>query len=542
MATTLIGRLIFRLKAEGLSEATKVQSKMREIEAAARRLANSPIGNWGVRFQKQLDTLRLAPREFEQVRSSWQRLHDDMKRRNISTALRSQEISAWKNSTVSAFAAAKSEHAAMAAAIERNARTHVTRMRNIMRPVMVAGGFYTGAYGIGLAGRQGLTASAKEERERFRQDMAGIPDDEQGVMFDEAERLSGKYRAASFTEIAEMARVARAMMGSTERGVAVLEAMVQGLVALKSTKGTDAGSSEINRLLRGIDNLGKNAEGEIGLDDTRQIIDGLIRASQIEGVELDAGKLFDFARRGKIAAPALSTEFIATTAAAMMQDMTAEGFGTALSSAYQSLVIGSNATASKVNLEEQRRIGIRQGDGKGELVDPALFGQNPYEWVQKHLIPALQKDGVDTSDDVATAQAVAKLARNTLATGMLARMIQQREQIDRLVRAYSETMGLAAAEQASTRDPFLAWEGFKSSLENLSGAMGGMPHIVSGLNSLTDVINGVQQAIRDGDPTVSKAATIGGVAAGGGLARCPRKGRLRINHRRHEPEHGRGEP
>ena len=296
----------------------------------------------------------------------------------------------------------------------------------------------------------------------------------------------------------------------------------------------------MNRLLRGIDNLGKNAEGEIGLDDTRQIIDGLIRASQFEGVELDAGKLFDFARRGKIAAPALSTEFIATTAAAMMEDMTAEGFGTALSSACQFLGdriechrLESQPRGTAAHRDPARRRQRRTGSTRRYSV------KNPDEWVQKHLIPALQKDGVDTSDDVATAQAVAKLARNTLATGMLARMIQQREQIDRLVRQepHSKLMALLPRNRRAQETPSSPGEGFKSSLENLSGAMGGMPHIVSGLNSLTDVINGVQQAIRDGDPTVSKAATIGGVAQAVARRVCPSEKRdRRINHRRHEPD------
>lgn len=46
-----------------------------------------------------------------------------------------------------------------------------------------------------------------------------------------------------------------------------------------------------------------------------------------------------------------------------MQDMTPEGFGTALSSAYQAFVVGSNAVASKDNIKAQRNLGLRTGKG-----------------------------------------------------------------------------------------------------------------------------------------------------------------------------------
>jgi hypothetical protein len=79
-------------------------------------------------------------------------------------------------------------------------------------------------------------------------------------------------------------------------------------------------------------------------------------------------------RRAKIAGPGFSTEFLANVAPALIQDQTAPGAGTALSSAFQAFVIGSNAVASKKNLAEQERIGIRK-DGK--LVNSQLMGENP---------------------------------------------------------------------------------------------------------------------------------------------------------------------
>lgn len=527
MARTLIGQLILRLKAEGLHEADKVGAVMRSVEASAKRLSNTPAPAWGVGFQRQLERLKLTKSEINSVRTSWATMHDEIRRKNLSGALRVSELASWKNATVMQFAAARDEHARAMQAIEDRARVHNRILRGITRSALVAGGAYTGAYGMGMVGRQGVIASAVEERERFRADMAGIPEREQAQLFDEALRLSMKYRAASLPEIAEMARNARATMGTTDRAISVLEQLTQGLVTLKSTKGPDAAAHELNRLVRGIDNLGKNAEGDIGIEDTKALIEGLIRASQIEGRELDVGTLFDFARRAKVAGPALDTDFLANVAPAIMQDMTSHGAGTALAMAFKSFIIGDRSIAGRRYMQAQSDMGLRDGltlnsrgnvENAGSIIDPDLLGRNPYEWVKEYLIPALEGKGVDTADDNAIAQAVGKLSGNTNATGMLTRMVQQREQIDRLILAYQNTLGLDAAETASSRDPFVAWEGFKSALANLSGAMGGMPSIISGLNTFADAINNIQKRIREGDPLVSNMATVAGVGVAGGGA------------------------
>jgi hypothetical protein len=66
---------------------------------------------------------------------------------------------------------------------------------------------------------------------------------------------------------------------------------VKSLVALQLSKGVDAAPGELSELLRGIDNAGKNVGGPMGIKQAQEIIAGLIRASQIEGRELDIGSL-----------------------------------------------------------------------------------------------------------------------------------------------------------------------------------------------------------------------------------------------------------
>lgn len=499
MAKTFIGELILRLKDEAGTQAqqtaAKIDGAVNKIEAAGRRLSAAP---WGVGFQRQLDKIGASSSDIDRLRRSWDALYADMSGKNLSKALQKSEVAGWKTATLTHFA---QQQAALREEMKKTEQ-HAKNWRNSMNAIFKAGlvtmGAYTGAYMGGVMLQGGITASSEWEREKYRQRMASIPQGERNAIIAESQRLGGIYSSVGITDIAELGRGARSMMGDNQRGLEILPDLVRGMVALQSAKGTDVAIEEMRGLLRGIDNAGQNAGGEIGVQNTREIIAGMIRAAQIEGADLDVGKLFGFARRGKIAVPGLSTNFLATTAPAFMQDMTAEGFGTALSSAYQAFVIGSNAVASKQNIENQIALGIRDENG---LVGAKQFGTDPYQWVKDVLIPALKKSGTDVTDDTAVAQQIAGLSRNTNATSLLARMVQQSPQIERLIGQYGSAMGPEAADQARNEDPFVAYKGFLESLRNLAAAVGEdvMPTIVSGLNSLANGINQLQQAWRDGD-------------------------------------------
>lgn len=512
MAKTLIGQLVLMLqdKASGpaKSASRNVSSSIREIERSAGRLDNA---KWGAGFQRQLEKLGVSGRTLDGVGTSWDKLHRKLSSKNLSTALRKSEISAWKTATIGHF----TDIRAQMSKTEARARHHKRIMSSALRPAYLMAGGYTGAYLGAHAGRGALRASSEFQREGFRQQMANIPIEQRAKILARAQKLSAKYPSVNVTDIQEMGRSARNTMGGTDRGLEVLDSMVKGLVTLQSAKGVDAATTEMMNLMRGVDNLGKNASGLVGVKNTVDIIDGLVRASQIEGADLNIGKLFNFARRSKIAGPGLSTEFLMTTAPAFMQDMTAEGFGTALSSAYKAFVIGANDTASKKNLAAQHAIGIRTGEGKGELVDGELFGNDPYAWTKKYLVPALADTGTDMSSETSIAKAISQLSRNSMATGLLTRMVTQQDQVDRLKGFYSQSMGIDAANKARTNDPFVAFEGMIKSFENLSASVGThvMPTIVPALNSMSDTVNRFAKSVMEGD-----SASLGAIGAGGAAA------------------------
>ncbi|MGB3027304.1 hypothetical protein [Paradevosia shaoguanensis] len=168
--------------------------------------------------------------------------------------------------------------------------------------------------------------------------------------------------------------------------------------------------------------------GPEGIANVVAMIDGLVRAAQVEGEDFDPGAIVDFARRAKTAGAGWSTDFIANYASAIMQDLGGPAAGTALASAFKSFVLGDNQINGKVYRQRQYELGIR--DRKtDEIVGAELFTTNPFLWTQQYLIPALQKAGIDTSDDGAVARAVGKLSGSSTATAQLTRFIQQQDQM-----------------------------------------------------------------------------------------------------------------
>jgi hypothetical protein len=136
--------------------------------------------------------------------------------------------------------------------------------------------------------------------------------------------------------------------------------------------------------------------------------------------------------------------------------------------------------------------------------------------VKEVLLPALQKDRVDINNDTALAESVAKLSRNTPATAMLTKMMQQRVQMDRLIQQYREAAGPDSADDALAKDPFVAARGFVERLKEVATSIRGMPEAVSILNGLTGGLQRFATALKEQDGGAQ--ALLAGAGLAGGFA------------------------
>ena len=487
MTRNIIGQLIIKLSEQGSKATSKaIRSDLDAIEARARALGQ---GKWGAGFQSQLDKLKLSPTQLAAVKASFDRIPTD-----INGALKKAEIGKWRTSVLGHFSAIEAKATGLTGVLNKLAGSPVFHM-------LVGYGGYQIA-------RNGLVAGAERDRTIFRLDQAGLPEKERAQLLNKAEELSGKYPGMNMTDIAELGLRSYSTMGDMDRATAILEAEVQGQIALMSARGVDKGGSIMDRIMKAADILGQNASGPEGIANVVAMIDGLVRAAQVEGEDFDPGAIVDFARRAKTAGAGWSTDFIANYASAIMQDLGGPAAGTALASAFKSFVLGDNQINGKVYRQRQYELGIR--DRKtDEIVGAELFTTNPFLWTQQYLIPALQKAGVDTSDDGAVARAVGKLSGSSTATAQLTRFIQQQDQMLKSMGLYQRAQGLDGADKINRKDPFVAWRGFLNSFENLSGALAEHINIIApALDTMASGINALSTAVR-------KNPWMGGVAGGG---------------------------
>jgi hypothetical protein len=512
MARTLIGQLILRLQSQGLGEADKVRRAMKDVEASAARLAKAPAPAWGVGFQKSLNQLRLTQTELRAIETSWLDLHRSIKNQKLSDALANNKIDAWKTTTLGNVAAVKSGMAADFAMIEKRTREHARRLNEYMKPVFVGLGFYTAAYGAGMAGAGALKASAERMRTEYRLDLASIPESDQSAMREKALGLSGKYPSIDATEILELQKVTYSLFGGDlDKSLALIEPLVKSFIADVTAVGVQKAGENMSSFLKAMDNLNVNEGADGGVPNIEAILEGWTRAKQIEGREIDIGDLLGFARRAKVAKYGLSDDFLTYYLPSLGQDTGFDALGDALSGAYQNFVTPSGGGVQGQYVKRQKAMGLR--DKNNSLVGRDLFASNPYQWTLEVLEPLLAKSGVDTANTAAVSEAVKKLMSNSKAAAAITGWIEAQNVIEKQVGLYKQAVGTADVENARFKDPFAATEALMAAFRNLSAALLPMEAIASGLNTLADGINSLAAAAEENPVLTALGIGAAGTAA-----------------------------
>jgi len=498
---TLIGQLILQLKQDFGPQAKEVETAVAGIETSMKRLQSMP---WGSSFQRQLEAIKATPNELKAVQQSWAETFGAMKQADLKTALQRADLTDWRNAVIGHLGAVRSEMAAG----EKQANSFVAAMKKVGHFGMSMLGYAGGGYLGYELGRGAIAAGAKRGHERFLEQQSGLFSNvDQMALGAKSLSLSQQY-PVSATDIMALGRVATGTFGIGS-GMANLETMVQAQSILDNLE--PGAHDKLTPLLRSGDLLNMTKQTTSGTSEFRSYIDGMIRAAQADPL-FNPATMLQFAQRAKISRLALDPSFIENVVPTLGVDMNASGAGAAMASAFKSFLIGDASINGKKYMGRQRDLGIRDKDNN--LVDPDLYGKNPYEWTKQYLIPALVKAGTDMTNPTAVSAAVGKLSANTNATGLLTTMIEQQQFIERQAGNYNKAVGLNSAVGIEGKDPYAAWTGFKNALDNLAAAASDkMNVIIPALNSLTGWINGAAKWVAD-----NPGPTVGAAAAGAGVA------------------------
>ena len=501
MATTLIGRLQLAVQATGLAEGKKIVSMMDSIESHAKRLSGA---SWGVGFQRQLEKMGASRVHIEQLGRSWATLHDDMNRRGLDKALRGAEIAGWKTATLGHFADIRTGMKQTEAA----ARTFSTNFQNALKPAMVALGFYTAAYGGGLMIRGAMTSASDRSRVDADAYFRGLSEDDRKRIGGAAAGAAGKYRVSE-TDVRELlVDASMNMEGGVGGALATMDAQVKAFKLFANSPGSSP--EQAIGQLRAF-NKAMDIANVVDPKEYTTFLDNFIKSWQVTGRDVDAGDLAQGVKYSRSGSKVFSQDFMSRWLPLIMAQSGGSDAGNQLRAMFDQFVVGR---APKNALAKQEEYGLKDKDGK--LIGVDEFVQNPVEWANKYLLSALEKKGIDTSDNTEVARVIGELTNNRVSSSALVDFITSYRSYKRQMGNTEKSMGLDAADEVDALSLSSAFEGMKTSLQNLAAAVVPAQAIAAGLNWIADGVNALTQNIATDDP-LTKGLLAGGAVAGGGF-------------------------
>lgn len=377
--------------------------------------------------------------------------------------------------------------------------------------------------------------------ERARQQQAGMTPDESARLRKRSLELSTKYPSIGQSELEELGRSARNAMPSFDMAIQAMESLAQFQVSQQSARGIEAAAGQIGRLMKALDNMGRLDS----LDEMNQMLEGINKATNVEGKELAPADLLTMARNAKSAGATLSPEYLTTDAATLMQDMGPAQLGTALGTMLSQMVGGRATKKSKRVLEEagladygltemtaeeaQRRdaLGIK---GKG-TVDPKLLMTHPTKWMEKYGIPNMQKAGVETNDNTAVSKFMTEAFSAQKVAEFWTKTVTQMPQLLRNRKMYGNAPDMKTSAQiALTQNPKVSDEAAKQSTLNIARQIADQYNTVKTTagGAYSTVANQAANLLAE-DPATRGTAALGAGAAGAvGLKWLHARGLLKL--------------
>ncbi|MEN5279259.1 hypothetical protein ABE527_20265 [Brucella sp. TWI432] len=509
MARTLIGELLLRVKAD-TKEAQTVSNALRQIEQDSKRLNSAP---WGLGLQRQLDKLKATPRELDLVRRSWEQLHQEFQSRNLTDAMRKNDIAAWRQATVSHLTAVRTR---LNEAEKSAGRLH-TQFENLKKFGYLMGGGYTGLYVASTGTRAALTAASRERVQQAEMKYAGLSESERGKIDASADKFVSKYNLNK-AEVLEVLKDSSLNAIDTDTALSIADPMMRAMLVLKNLFGKEGAIDGLRAFNKAMDNMGVQ-DPELYTN----MLDGYIRSQQVIGRDISPESYAQAIKFARAPGKAYGKDFISTWLPYMAAETGGSDSGGKIRAAFDNLASGRTPVAQ---LERQVELGLRQGvvrNNKGKIIDPGTlteadrFYANPLEWMDGVLKPALVKKGIDVNNPGDMAAYVGNIVGNRLAGDMLFGALEQFEQYKRQKENRGDNaFGLKAADTIQAENPFAAFDAFKDAMSNLSAAVMPMDTISSGLNTMAGLINNFQQSLRDGNPVAWGGLALGGTAVVGG--------------------------
>jgi hypothetical protein len=478
----------------------QVAGKIKNVASAAKALDGiKPLGR---NFQRDLADLRATEKELALIARSFKSFDAALKSRGpIRASAYFGAIDQWKSHTLAALREVRG-------GLADTERVQARFFRRAGHFALGAVGIYGGTYAAEHAIRSAARSAADRQRERVRYDQMGFNPAEQADANVVADRLALAYPSISRTEHLADLRKNASRLGGFDRAKEIADIYARAKIA-NAISGGD--THELEQLVRAAEGAGAaNTAGQFGA-----FLNAFARAKAANPDYTGEEFAKDFRAAGA-AKYGFGRDFMEADFPVLASHT--PGFGVKLATA-NSALIGSRATKASKNA--MRAAGLL--DGNGRLVDTAGYQNNPFEWVQRHIRPILEAQGVKfgehmSEDDKRTTAAWATRtfsAKN--AADLVLSMLLDAPLVERARQR--RTKDLDSIPDLQSGDAYLAQEAVKKQLGDFATAL-------IGLRPVIDLMNGFARSVgrltnefsEDTRPGQQAGRVIGGTMLASGAA------------------------
>jgi hypothetical protein len=359
---------------------------------------------------------------------------------------------------------------------------------------------YEGSRAVRAIAAHAAKSGADRGHEETRMAASGMSAAEIKEAGELSAQMSAKYKSLSQTEIMHTARNVRAVVGTFEEATKILDPLMQLRVVAQGAHPEHSAElgEDFDKLIKGMEIKGVTQD----LGKFNHYIDGMAKALNVFGDTLRPTDYYEMFKYGRAATNALSDNFMLKTAPTLAQELGGSSAGKALSSFHTQFVGGKMSNKAVEALQEYGLIdqskviktstgnvkGVKPGGiVGGEYLKPGQ--EDPFEWVNKVLLPRLAEKGV--TDPSKIQEIIAAIASQQTTAQMMGIFATQQSRIQKDWELVHGAEGKDAAERFQRDDPKIIRKSIDSQIDNLLGntvekllpmTNGGMNWLASGLS------------------------------------------------------------
>jgi hypothetical protein len=394
------------------------------------------------------------------------------------------------------------------------------------RNLMAATTAVAASHAIRTVTQRVIQQAASEQHEQMRMAVSGMSGSEQEHATKLSRELQSKYAPIGQTNIMHMLRNARSVVGSYEEATHILDPLLKLRVVAQGAQphaAVEQINEDFDKLVKGLEIKGVTQN----LPQFERYINGMAKALNLFGDTLKPYEYYQMFKYGRASTLGLSEKYALSVAPTLAQELGGSSAGKAQAAFYSAIIGGkmTNVAAGefvKLGMVAPDQIvktktGSVKGIKPGGIAGSELARTNPYEWVQKYLLPAMLSHGV--TGEAKQAELIAHLFGNQVAAQLVQIFATQQKRIEKDMGLVGQAKGVeAVADVMNTLDS--ATKSLHNSLDSLAMAMGRpfIQPLTASVNTFAGLIDKLAKKL-DTDPVLAAAttaATLGTIGVGTG--------------------------